>query len=1534
MNRSSAFFVGDSDLLIHCATAFRDAGHVLAGVLTSHGAIRAWANASAVPCFYGNDGPHDARERKFDFLFCVRESTPVHSDVIGSAQKMALRFHDSLLPPYTDPYAPSWALIGQEKVHGVTWHDMSNRNPGKGVVRQHLFEVSEQETAASLHAKCYEAGLSSFKALLAAIGSDGFCMAKSGVAQGVVHPPLPPLLGTLDFSQTAAQIAALVAGLDFGPLPNRFALAKIYLGDTFARVRSAHVLSEASPVEPGYVVRVAGDAVQVATGDGDILLSGCRDLAGLPLGDRLQAGTLLPQPEIFLQEALANGLPAIASSAIFWEKAYAGVTPVEFPYPHRPGGAAPNARPTLRRPMSPGSTPDFATAAFFAWLSVTTAQQQVSLMYCDQALEKQTAGLQCWLSAWVPMTLLIPRDAWARDVRRLANVQLAQLHHAGPPARDLLLQSALAPDARKRLHSIGISVGARALPDDMDLMLVIRAEGAELVSAASVFPDAVLTSIAAHFSAFLTAFSTEAPIETLPLAPAEEMAATAAINHTWAPGKGAYSVQQLVAAQARRTPDHAALCVDGQALSYRELEQRADTLAGRLQARGVLSGQIVGLCVGRGMDMMIAMLAILKAGAAYLPLDPDYPHDRLQYMMEDSQTPLVVTTRVMAQTLAIGANKACLLDAADEVVTTRQQAFAEPDTVARVAYLMYTSGSTGRPKGVLVTHKSLLNLFAGLDASISHTPAGRWLAVGSFSFDISVPELWWPLTHGFSVVIDTESRRGWTVAQAMLENQISHFFCTPSMATMLMSDAAGRQALAGLSVLMVGGEVFPLQLAVDVCNTVRGKVFNVYGPTEITVLSSVCELAEFNALAEFVPLGHPIANTSVYVRTAHGVECPAWLTGELLIGGKGVSDGYWRRPELTAERFIPDPLRPGGRLYKTGDLVRRRPDGAMEFMGRADHQVKIRGHRIELGEIESALSLLPGVKEAVVLARENKFGDRRLVAYVVPQADANLLSGQILHALAQTLPAIMVPETVLMLRAFSLTPNGKIDRLALPSPQAALNEDSAVWPEGRLETGIAEAWEKVLGAGRIAATDHFFELGGSLFLAVQVQQQLLDTLGHRVSVSEMVRFPTVRALARQLATVTDHQREPVSLDKIETIPSRLWATARDAGLAVHPALTAVESVIAEIWCDLFEVEKIGKDDDFFNLGGNSLAAIRMFAQLRQQFPVELPLASLFKASSLAGFAALVARSGHLQHPSEGAQKKVPWQWVPIVAICPGAGQRQALFCIHGAGGNVFNFKALSQHLGPEQPVYGLQPQGVDGYLPVLDSIEAMAAQYIAAIRTVDPDGPYQLLGYSAGGVIALEMAQQLKKSGAEITLLGMIDTLTPAAARRKPGLLAKLWLMRHWSLKFAQERYRHRNEQELANANNVLAEEKLLRGEWLSPELVEPHLFYNIVLAQNKYRPEPYHGPMVLFKASDATTQYLHAGDFLGWKDHIADHIKVIRIAGSHDSIMVNPQLARLAAAVQKELGKADDEKKMPASFTPVPLANSRNQPPLPGTQR
>ncbi len=1516
MKSMRAVFAGSTSLVIDCAEAFRSAGHGQVHLITDCPAVQNWADKFGLSFSMNASDTIAPRVEPFDFLFCLDDGADFPAQWVEAARTLAAQLHLSLEPPYGRAHAPSWAILDQKLFHGITWRDMRATAGQADIICQLPFSLSRLDTAGSVYAKCHEAGLTAFISMIEDLGGNALRRHASGVLLQALKPSLPMADGTIDFSRPASDAIALVSALDLRPLPNDFVRAKVFLGDTVVLAGAAVALPGAASGPPGYIVHADSEILQIAAVDHDVAMKGCLDVLGQPAGHLLTAGTCLPQATEGQLQSLMGRASLLKKHEAFWRKTFADIDPIELPYPGEQDGPALGKRQTLATslPLPHQPDPGFDVgAAFCAWLSALTSREKLTVLYTDQALALQTDGLEAWLSRWVPLTLTLTQDLNYLQVADLSRQVIAELEREGPYLNDLPVRLALDVNSLIRLSKVGLNRCNKALPANMILMLSVDGQQATLVADAAAFSPAMLQTMAGHFSAFTVAWTQGANLVQTPLIPAGEAAVVQAFNSTATDYDARASVYALIAEQALRTPDHPAVCHQGITLSYGELEHRANALAGRLQWRGVQTGDIIGVCLGRGLDIVVAMLAVLKTGAAYLPLDPDYPQDRLRYMVDDSQTRLVLTTRALAAVTGIAPDSLCLIDLPDASSASAFQSLP-PTFVPHAAYLMYTSGSTGRPKGVLVTHQGLVNLFAGLREVIPHEPGGRWLAVTSFSFDISVAELWWPLTLGFTVMVHPSNVAAASAAQALVDHRITHLFCTPSMVAVLMADSLCRKGLSQLSVLMAGGEVFPLQLTRELCGLVSGKVFNVYGPTEISVLSNICELSSYD---EFVPLGSPITNTTVWLKTAFGAECPAWVAGELLVGGDGVSDGYWRQPELTSEKFIADPARPGGRLYRTGDLARRRPDGQLEFVGRIDHQVKIRGHRIELGEVEKTLAQLPGVSEAVVLAPEDRSGDRQLVAYVVPQGDARLEPGLLQKAVAAVLPATMVPTAFQVLRAFPLTANGKIDRPALLTlttrhRQAGSNGST----NNSLEDAIATIWAEALGTDHLGAAEDFFSRGGTFSQARQTLPRLQAATGHIVALPDMVRFSSIRGLAHKLAA----DASGLSMEAVdrEAVPTLLEAHTPDASpIATAPALqdlNAVESMLADIWRELFAVPTVRGTDDFFALGGSSLTAVRMFALLRRQIAFDLPLAALFEAPRMADFAALLSRSLHpsgekgrsMRLPSSGSSHLRHRVWSPLVAICQGDARHSPLFCVHGAGGNVFNFKALSLAMGPHRTVYALQPQGVDGHLPVLESIEAMATQYVAAMREVDGTGPYHLIGYSAGGVIAFEMAQQLKKTGAKIALLAMIDTLTPEATLRKRGFFRKLWLARSWRFQFVVERYRQRKSGKRLQDDCPLIEDKLHRGEWLSPELTEVHLFNRILQAQNRYAPERYTDGILLFQAEDATTQFLQGGPHMGWDAYVEGAIRVFRIPGSHNSMMQSPGLQKLTMILDRELVQLD----------------------------
>jgi amino acid adenylation domain-containing protein len=573
----------------------------------------------------------------------------------------------------------------------------------------------------------------------------------------------------------------------------------------------------------------------------------------------------------------------------------------------------------------------------------------------------------------------------------------------------------------------------------------------------------------------------------------------------------------LVEAEAERAPEGIAACFEERRVTYRELNARANRLARHLAGQGVGPNVLVGVLVERSLEMLIAVLAVMKAGGAYVPLDPGYPADRLEFMLRDGRVPVIVTQEALRTRLAIPdeVRTICLDRDAALVAREPEENLWRGAAATDLAYVIYTSGSTGRPKGVQITHRSLVNLLSAFRGLVGAGPRDVLVAVTTLSFDIAGLELFLPLVTGGQVVI---AGRDVAADPAKLMGLLADSGATivqATPATWRMLIEAGWQSAPGLR-LLCGGEALPADLAARLCAT-EALVWNVYGPTETTIWSTAHRVEEANGP---VPIGRPIANTRTYVLDRTGEPVPIGVPGELYIGGAGVARGYLDRPELTAERFVADRFStdPAARLYRTGDIVRYRGDSALEFLGRVDHQVKVRGFRIELGEIEAVLVQHAAVAEAVVVAREDRPGDRYLAAYLRPAGAAPTIA-ELRAFIKESLPDYMVPSTFTSLPSFPLTPNGKVDRRRLPEPEdrRAVSRAPFLAPRGRIEDAIAAAWRDVLRLEQVGIDDNFFDLGGHSLLLVQVQAKLRSALDREIAIVEMFQYPTIRTMAGHLA---------------------------------------------------------------------------------------------------------------------------------------------------------------------------------------------------------------------------------------------------------------------------------------------------------------------------------------------------------------------------------------------------------------------------------
>jgi amino acid adenylation domain-containing protein len=764
----------------------------------------------------------------------------------------------------------------------------------------------------------------------------------------------------------------------------------------------------------------------------------------------------------------------------------------------------------------------------------------------------------------------------------------------------------------------------------------------QMVYNTDIFDDATITRMLGNFQTLLGS------VVANPEQRVSDVAILSAIEKQqllmdWNDTKIEYSTEcfhQLVEERVRKTPDAIALIFNEQQLTYNELNIRSNQLAHHLQKLGIVPDRLVGICIDRSLETIVAILGILKAGGAYLPLDPSLPQERLNFMLTDAQVSVIITRSIEFDRFKNFSQQ--IIDIDRDSTTIRQYSsknITNCVTLDNLAYVIYTSGSTGQPKGVAIEHRGLSNLAQAQIEVFNVQPSHRILQFASLSFDASIFEIVMALRSGATLYLaDKESLLpGKPLLELLLcDRAITHVTLPPAVLAVLP-----LASLPALQTIICAGE----SCSVDIINKWRQpqrRLFNAYGLTEATVWSTIAEIKSTN---EQISIGRPILNTQIYILDKYLQPVPIGIEGELYIGGDGLGRGYINLPESTAEHFIANPFddRQGARLYKTGDLARYRSNGEIEFLGRSDERVKVRGFRIELSEIETAIGRYPNVQAAIVIDRENSYGDKYLIAYIISLADTPNFTASLRKFLTAKLPEYMMPKAFFILDSLPLTASGKVDRDALMKLAPSHN----------------------------------------------------------------------------------------SIDK-EFIAPR----------------TATESTLAQIWAEVLNIDRVGIYDNFFDLGGDSLLTVRLLQQISDRLNYELPLASLFLNPTIERLATC------LSSPPDNLPRS------PLVAIQPD-GSNPVFFCIHPIFGVVFPYYELAAQLGKNQPFYGLQPIGLDGKTPPLTRIEDMAAHYIEALRSVQPHGPYYLGGWSFGGWVAFEMAQQLQQAGEEVALLAVLDTLAP-----------------------------------------------------------------------------------------------------------------------------------------------------------------------------
>ena len=1450
----SCFIIGEGTLPIQCASLLLEQGHQIFGIISPDAVISDWAKTKGIPHIQPTDNLIAfLSQSPFDYLFSIVNSYLLPKEILELPSKYAINYHDAPLPRYAGVNATSWALMHQEKTHGVTWHVMTNLVDSGDILKQPKIEIADNETAFSLNGKCYEAAIDSFAQLIDELALHQVLAQKQNLGERTYFSRskrpsgvgvLSFTAGVFSFNRCALEIDALVRALDFGPYPNTLALPKLAFGSEYIVVSQIEVLDEVSYQLPGTVTAIEHSFLKVSTTSYEIALHQVLTINGqaLSIPDlvafAIQVGYRFKNVDPEGARQIEGFDALIAKHEAFWVKRLATFKPYAIPYAIRAASQSKQKRYAqvlmdvpqevitfCSHSACPGS--DFLFFAFAAFIARIGETDCFDIGFKDVSLQRKLVGLESFFAEHVPFRVLVGEEQSFEEAFEAFREQVKLTKLRLTFARDIvarypglrsvpdLLSENMFPVSVERVERLE---NHNVCPGNQ-LTVVIPEDGKEccwLYDTQALDGDSIALMLRS-FTTFLQGIVIDSAqrIADIPLLSEQERHL---ILVEWNEQKVNYTtdvcVHKLFEAQVEKTPDAIAVVFDLQQLTYRELNQRANQLAHYLQALGVAPDVLVGICVERSMEMVVGLLGILKAGGTYVPLDPVHPKKRLELILTNTQSHIILTQDKFVNNLPHGAQVVCLDSQWEALAQNSQENPVNQATADNLIYVMYTSGSTGQPKGVMIPHRAIANQINWQQSTYGLTEQDKVLQTVSLTFDPSVLQIFWPLSFGAQLILARPGghQDSAYLVDAIASQQISVINLVPSLLRVLLEEK-GISNCKCLKYVTSGGEALPGELIERFkASGLESVLYNCYSPTEtsIEVTRFVCTPGSDRSI---VPIGRPVANAQIYILNSNLQPVAVGDKGELHIGGVGLARGYLNRPDLTEKKFIPNPFssEPGARLYKTGDLARYLPDGNIEFLGRIDDQVKIRGFRIELGEIESVLSQHPGVQQTLVMLREDVLGDRRLVAYIIAKSEqVPPNTDELRDFLLDKLPDYMIPSVLVFLDTLPLYPSGKVDRRALPAP------------------------------------DIYNSLSSSNFVAPR-----------------------------------NH----------------------------------IEEVLAAIWAQVLGTKQIGIHDNFFELGGHSLLAVKLFAQIEEKFGFKLPLATLFTSTTVEALALMLYQEKAVDNQvlsASSSDKSVVWS--SLVAIQPN-GDKPPLFCIHPLGGEILCYRDLALHLGADQPVYGLQPQGLDGNQLPLNRIEDMAALYIREIQTIQPNSPYYLCGYSLGGIIAYEMARQLQKQGHVVPVLAMIDSSLPGFKKRSP-LRKRIFI--HINNFFQQgPDYLKKKFVGWSNHSKHHLREKYMHLLGMDEFNPSSDKYINIMDANLQALEEyalsisVYSGRITLLRTDDNSrdSQDLAVGvetdPQLGWGNFVTSRIDLHYIPGSHYTLFNEPNVRLLAEKLKDCLDKA-----------------------------
>ncbi|MDF2868046.1 MAG: amino acid adenylation domain protein [Gammaproteobacteria bacterium] len=1410
----STCLIGEDSLLIQCGEILLNRGHDITLIISPIKKIQTWAKKHNIFLLENvNDFFKLHNSTKFDFIFSIVNSCILSEPILQLARYAAINYHDSPLPKYAGLNATSWAILNGEKNHGITWHLMANKIDQGDIVAQRLFPIYEHDTAFTLNLRCYEFAIGSFQKLIIDIENKKLSPKKQNLHERsyyVAESKLPNL-GFINWQHfSAEQIDRMHRALTFGHYNNSLGTLKIYCSGSYLLIAKLEIakLDLVDKTEPGIILLIETNAIYIATVTKPIKITGLL----LTNGSNLTIGEFITTYSIKVgykfESFNSTGLTTAQesySSVIrhekFWLKSLTELTEhtifsckgINTTQEVDVENYEINLKNIFPNKQIQSITHILITAILI-YLYRLNNHENVSVFFIHPDFSKYHNTCANFFAYLLPFNFKLPINFTILQTLNFIEESILTIHNKGLYFTDIIARH---PDFAEKSIEPNIVISftnefkVSLLPQKSMLYFQIDAKEGTIkvyhryeLSLQSMLKQ-IFANLSQHITNILINLINNPHLSTTHFSFLTEHERYQLLRNL-GPGEKRFlpttlPIVSIFKKQVLTRPENTAIVTNRRSMSYSELWDASEKVADFIRAKGITEQSLIGIYLDRSIEMMVAILGILKAKAAYVPLDTKYPLPRIEYILDEAKINLLLVQDKFLTKLDShfnnGSSRINLFSIEDILKNSNAQYASSPpikhEHCERLAYVMFTSGTTGTPKGVMVTQSNVINYCYWFLESTHFNDTSIIDFSSSIAFDLSVPCTIAPLLVGGCIAVGEEGEKvnPKQYLTHLKKHRITHVEITPGYLHLLLNYPEEIQQLNDLKWLLLGADTVS---KTDVLKWLslcpKHRVVNEYGPTETTVaVTSYFIDPEKLPIDSAVPIGRPAYNTQCYILDKYKNLCPIGMIGELYIGGAQISKGYLNKPTLTQDKFIISNINKTNEvLYKTGDVAYWLPDENLQFLGRNDHQVKIQGYRVEIAEIESTLKQIPGINQAIVIAQAGKFRNQYLRAYLLCD---KLFScdDEIKKALVNYLPNYMIPKEFCLIDFIPLKENEKID-----------------------------------------------------YESLKKQQYHLLTSSSKKSSSKNSSF---------------------------------------------------QKITLQIWQHVFNNTLITIHDNFFDLGGDSLIALQIIDEMQRHYSIDIPVRHLFEYPTVALLANKVYELCGLEHKPKLTANAIPTNNT-IIQLSQGA-YEIPIFLVHPVGGTIFWYKQLASLLQGKYTLYGIQDPNIDGKNVFFESLEDMAAYYVAEIKKIYSGDYYCLGGASFGATVAFAMAHQLTRMGKKIPFLGLFDGWAHYPEDIKPDNYADL-------LK-----------------NNAIDEQKLSTQRKETLLNLENHR----QLLLKKYKLPFIKVDTALFKASELWPLFHGIEDINnGWRAYIGGQIRTYKVPGNHETMFFYPHVQTLAEAVNKHL--------------------------------